>query len=32
MPLEVAPRGDVFGMCSDRFGVPWLVNITGPKG
>lgn len=29
MPLEPAPWGDVFGMCSDKFGVNWLVNI-GP--
>jgi PhnB protein len=29
MPLERAPWGDSFGMCSDRFGVNWLVNITG---
>jgi PhnB protein len=29
MPLEKAPWGDSFGMCVDRFGVPWLVNIAG---
>jgi PhnB protein len=29
MPLNQAPWGDTFGMCSDRFGVNWLVNITG---
>lgn len=29
MPLEKAPWGDVFGMCTDRFGVSWLVNIAG---
>jgi len=28
MPLEKAPWGDVFGMCADKFGVNWLVNIT----
>jgi PhnB protein len=28
MPLEKAPWGDVFGMCTDRFGVNWLVNIS----
>ena len=28
VPLEPAPWGDVFGMCTDRFGVSWLVNIT----
>ncbi|MGZ4429685.1 MAG: VOC family protein [Nocardioidaceae bacterium] len=29
MPLEKAPWGDTFGMCTDKFGVSWLVNITG---
>jgi PhnB protein len=29
MPLEKAPWGDSFGMLIDRFGVPWLVNISG---
>lgn len=29
MPLGKAPWGDTFGMCADRFGVNWLVNITG---
>ena len=29
MPLGQAPWGDVFGMCVDRFGVSWLVNIAG---
>lgn len=28
-PLEKAPWGDSFGMLVDRFGVPWMVNITG---
>lgn len=28
-PLVVAPWGDAFGMCEDRFGVSWMVNITG---
>lgn len=27
MPLEKAPWGDSFGMCQDRFGVTWMVNI-----
>ena len=31
MPLEKAPWGDTFGMLVDKFGVPWLVNITGQK-
>jgi PhnB protein len=29
MPLERAPWGDTFGMVTDRFGIPWLVNIAG---
>jgi PhnB protein len=33
VPLEKAPWGDIFGMCVDRFGVAWLVNIAGsPEG
>lgn len=31
VPFEVAPWGDLFGMCVDPFGVPWLVNVTLPK-
>ncbi len=31
MPLEKALWGDTFGMLTDKFGVPWLVNITGQK-
>src|SRR4249920_2147064 len=29
VPLEKAPWGDSFGMCTDRFGVAWMVNISG---
>lgn len=29
VPLEPQMWGDVFGMCSDRFGVTWMVNIAG---
>jgi PhnB protein len=28
-PLEKAAWGDWFGMCVDRFGITWLVNIAG---
>lgn len=28
-PLEKQMWGDEFGACTDRFGVPWLVNIAG---
>jgi len=30
MPLEKAPWGDTFGMCTDRFGVAWMVDIVSP--
>ncbi len=30
-PLEKAPWGDTFGMCTDKFGVDWLVNIAGKR-
>jgi len=28
MPLQKQVWGDEFGMCIDRYGVPWLVNIS----
>jgi PhnB protein len=28
-PLTRAPWGDEFGMLTDRFGVTWMVNVTG---
>lgn len=28
-PLMKAPWGDTFGMCTDRFGTQWMVNIAG---
>ena len=30
MPLGPAPWGDTFGMCTDKFGVNWLVDIAPP--
>jgi PhnB protein len=30
LPLERQMWGDVFGMCTDRFGTAWMVNITAP--
>jgi len=27
-PINAAPWGDIFGMCTDKFGVTWLVNIS----
>jgi PhnB protein len=29
MPLDKAPWGDTFGMCVDKFGVSWMVNVAG---
>jgi len=29
MPMETAGWGDAFGMCTDKFGTEWLVNIAG---
>ena len=33
MPLEKQMWGDEFGMLTDRFGIPWMVNIgaTSPE-
>ena len=31
MPLEKAMWGDSFGMCNDKYGVGWMVNISAPK-
>jgi PhnB protein len=28
LPLEKQMWGDEFGMVTDRFGIPWLVNIN----
>jgi PhnB protein len=28
-PLVTAPWGDKFGMLTDRFGILWMVNISG---
>ncbi|MCU7820497.1 VOC family protein [Kitasatospora sp. DSM 101779] len=28
VPLDKQMWGDVFGMCTDRFGITWLVNIS----
>jgi len=32
MPLEKQAWGDEFGMLTDRFGIPWLVNIGTGSG
>ena len=31
MPFEKQMWGDEFGMCVDRFGVGWMVNISPPQ-
>lgn len=31
MPLEKAPWGDSFGMCTDKFGIQWMMNIAGQR-
>jgi PhnB protein len=30
--LEKQMWGDEFGMCIDRFGTQWMVNIAGQQG
>jgi PhnB protein len=32
MPLEKQMWGDEFGMCVDRYGTSWMVNIGQPQG
>ena len=31
VPLEKQMWGDEFGMCVDKFGISWLVNISQPQ-
>jgi PhnB protein len=31
MPLEKQMWGDLYGMCTDRYGVPWMVDIVPPQ-
>jgi PhnB protein len=31
MPLEKQMWGDEFGMCTDQFGIGWMVNIAGQR-
>jgi len=31
VPLEKQMWGDEFGMCVDRFGIAWMVNIGQPQ-
>ena len=32
MPLEKQMWGDEFGMCTDPYGIAWMVNISQPAG
>ncbi|CAL9633061.1 VOC family protein [Streptomyces sp. enrichment culture] len=32
VPLDKQMWGDVFGMCTDRFGVSWMIDIHEPEG
>lgn len=31
VPFEKQMWGDVFGQCTDRFGIPWMVNVVAPR-
>ena len=31
VPLEKQMWGDEFGMCADKFGIAWMVNIAQPQ-
>lgn len=31
VPFEQAPWGDTFGMCTDKYGVDWMVNVTATQ-
>jgi PhnB protein len=32
MPLEKQAWGDEFGMCIDKFGIPWMIDIGEASG
>jgi len=31
MPFEKQMWGDEFGMCVDKFGIGWMVNVSSPQ-
>ncbi|MCG6493728.1 VOC family protein [Kitasatospora sp. A2-31] len=31
VPMEKQMWGDIFGMCTDRYGITWLVDIIQPR-
>ena len=32
VPLEKQMWGDLFGQCTDQFGIPWMVNVGQSQG
>lgn len=32
VPFEKQMWGDVFGMCVDRYGIAWMINVAGGQG
>ena len=31
LPFEKQMWGDLFGQCTDRFGIPWMVDVGQPE-
>lgn len=31
VPMSTQVWGDTFGMCTDKFGVRWMINVRKPK-
>ncbi len=31
VPMEKQVWGDIFGMCNDKYGITWMVNIVAPR-
>lgn len=31
VPMSKQSWGDMFGMCTDKFGIRWMINVTKPK-
>jgi PhnB protein len=31
MPFKKQMWGDLYGMCTDKFGIPWMVDIAQPQ-
>jgi PhnB protein len=30
-PFQKQMWGDLFGMCTDKFGIPWMVDVSQPE-